>query len=110
MKRTIFDEHTAKALKKWQQGAKKRHTSSSLGSGTTPPPSAAASPARRLRRMKTTGHAAGGTGAASSRRQPHSGCSLSDTEADRPRPVEPGSPTEDFSFPKPSTESGPDLI
>ncbi|CAA6663140.1 unnamed protein product [Spirodela intermedia] len=38
MKRSIFDEYTAKALKKWQQSAKKRHNRSLVSSGTNPPP------------------------------------------------------------------------
>ncbi|XP_078440606.1 MLO-like protein 10 isoform X2 [Wolffia australiana] len=45
LKRSIFDEQTAKALRKWHMGAKRRHNRS--GSSGSP------SPAHPLRRLKT---------------------------------------------------------
>ncbi|ERN17137.1 MLO-like protein 9 [Amborella trichopoda] len=56
MKRSIFDEQTSKALKKWHQAAKKRQGRSSLSrsNGVSP----AASPFHPLHRFKTVGHSA----------------------------------------------------
>lgn len=61
MKRSIFDEQTSKALKKWHMAVKKKHlgragrspTRSVMGS---PTPSMMSSPGHPLHRFKTTGH------------------------------------------------------
>ncbi|XP_050228712.1 MLO-like protein 10 [Mercurialis annua] len=61
MKKSIFDEQTSKALKKWHMAAKKRHGKGSKtptrtlgGSGSTSPVSTSAG--HTLHRFKTTGH------------------------------------------------------
>ncbi|MQM10290.1 hypothetical protein Taro_043182 [Colocasia esculenta] len=86
MKRSIFDEQTSKALKKWHQAAKKRHGKSSHQTARTPgeSPSASpsASPAHPLQRFMTTGHA---TNAPSKTKVRYlSENELSDTDQDMP--------------------------
>ncbi|KAK1297049.1 MLO-like protein 5 [Acorus calamus] len=60
MKKSIFDEQTSRALKKWHKDAKKKQGKPSQGSrtpgGGTPEASPSASPAHPLKRFKTTGH------------------------------------------------------
>ncbi|ERN17125.1 hypothetical protein AMTR_s00044p00117330 [Amborella trichopoda] len=58
MKKSIFDEQTAKALKKWRQTAKKKkEKSKTSGSEVVSPASSAP---HLLHRLKTTGHSAHG--------------------------------------------------
>ncbi|KAL4186395.1 hypothetical protein AMTRI_Chr09g33660 [Amborella trichopoda] len=58
MKKSIFDEQTAKALKKWRQTAKKKkEKSKTSGSEVVSPASSAP---HLLHRLKTTGHSADG--------------------------------------------------
>uniref|UniRef100_A0A1D1XFL1 MLO-like protein n=1 Tax=Anthurium amnicola TaxID=1678845 RepID=A0A1D1XFL1_9ARAE len=119
MKRSIFDEQTSKALKKWHQAAKKRHGKSSTHSpssnpGTSHYESPSASPAHPIHRFKTIGHSAKAT--TPSKRRYYSDHSLSDTEPEV-TPVSPTedhieerrNPEEDFSFVKPAP-TGSDLI
>jgi mlo protein len=63
MKKSIFDEQTSKALKKWHMAAKKRHgkggktpTRTLGGSGSASPVSTVNSSGHTLHRFKTTGH------------------------------------------------------
>uniref|UniRef100_A0A7N0UIN2 MLO-like protein n=1 Tax=Kalanchoe fedtschenkoi TaxID=63787 RepID=A0A7N0UIN2_KALFE len=62
MKRSVFDEQTSKALKKWHMAVKKRHGRDGRSRSPTPVPGASpmASPARSsgaaLHRYQTTGH------------------------------------------------------
>ncbi|XVE87564.1 hypothetical protein DITRI_Ditri18aG0127700 [Diplodiscus trichospermus] len=61
MKKSIFDEQTSKALKKWHMAAKKKHGKAgksptrTLG-GSASPTSTVHSPERSLHRYRTTGH------------------------------------------------------
>lgn len=61
MKKSVFDEQTSKALKKWHMAVKKRHgkggksPTRTLGSAS-PTPSTVHSSAHGLHRFKTTGH------------------------------------------------------
>uniref|UniRef100_A0A9I9D686 MLO-like protein n=1 Tax=Cucumis melo TaxID=3656 RepID=A0A9I9D686_CUCME len=55
MKRSIFDEQTSKALKKWHETAKKKRAKRASATKTLGG-SSNASPLRSLRRFKTTGH------------------------------------------------------
>ncbi|GAV86192.1 Mlo domain-containing protein [Cephalotus follicularis] len=62
MKKSIFDEQTSKALKKWHMAVKKRHgkggkpPTRSLGESVSPSVSTISSPGQTLHRFKTTGH------------------------------------------------------
>ncbi|KAK1322030.1 MLO-like protein 8 [Acorus calamus] len=60
MKKSIFDEQTSRALKKWRKDAKKNQGKPSQGSrtprGGTPEASPSTSPVHPLQRSKTTGH------------------------------------------------------
>ncbi|PKU72837.1 MLO-like protein 10 [Dendrobium catenatum] len=61
MKRSIFDEQTNRALKKWHQAVRKRHKkgnspSPTITPGSTPRTSPTSSPNHLLHRYKTTGH------------------------------------------------------
>lgn len=65
MKKSIFDEQTSKALKKWHMAVKKRQGTQGGKSPTrmfgrsrsrSPSPSTVQSSSNRLRRFKTTGH------------------------------------------------------
>ncbi|XP_057994317.1 MLO-like protein 10 isoform X2 [Hevea brasiliensis] len=63
MKKSIFDEQTSKALKKWHMAVKKRHkkegkspTRTFGGTGSASPASTVHSPGNKLHRFKTTGH------------------------------------------------------
>ncbi|KAK1297051.1 MLO-like protein 8 [Acorus calamus] len=60
MKKSIFDEQTSRALKKWRKDAKKNQGKPSQGSrtpgGGTPEASPSTSPVHPLQRFKTTGH------------------------------------------------------
>ncbi|KAK1322033.1 MLO-like protein 8 [Acorus calamus] len=60
MKKSIFNEQTSRALKKWHEDAKKKQGKPSQGSrtpgGGTPEASPSASPVHPLKRFKTTGH------------------------------------------------------
>lgn len=63
MKKSIFDEQTAQAIKNWHQAAKKKHgnklsRSSSRTPDTSTRPSPNATPVHHLYRYKTTGHTA----------------------------------------------------
>ncbi|XP_058090570.1 MLO-like protein 10 isoform X2 [Magnolia sinica] len=81
MKRSVFDEQTSKALKKWHQAVKKKHGKSarsptrSLGMSSLVSPSA--TPLHSLQRFKTTGHST-----ATPRRGYHSDQDMSDMEGD----------------------------
>ncbi|XVE82387.1 hypothetical protein DITRI_Ditri16bG0000400 [Diplodiscus trichospermus] len=61
MKKSIFDQQTSKALKKWHMAAKKKHskagksTTIALGGSASPAPTVH-SPGCELHRYKTTGH------------------------------------------------------
>uniref|UniRef100_A0A2P2KHL1 MLO-like protein n=2 Tax=Rhizophora mucronata TaxID=61149 RepID=A0A2P2KHL1_RHIMU len=68
MKKSIFDEQTSKALKKWHMAARKRHgkagksSTRTLGISISPnlsPTGHSVSSGRTLHRFKTTGHTAG---------------------------------------------------
>lgn len=85
MKKSIFDEQTSKALKKWTQAAKKKNVkgdSPSRSPATSPKGSPKAAAAIPLHRFKTTGHA--GLTSAPSRRRNHSDQDMSAVEADVP--------------------------
>ena len=61
MKRSIFNEQTSKALKKWHQAVKRRHKKGSLHSPSITPStstitSPSTSPLRQFYRSKTFGH------------------------------------------------------
>ncbi|CAL9133888.1 unnamed protein product [Musa acuminata var. zebrina] len=60
MKRSIFDEQTSKALKKWHQVVKKKHEKGTSHASsvheTSPRASSPASPLRPLQRYRTIGH------------------------------------------------------
>ncbi|KAK1262682.1 MLO-like protein 10 [Acorus gramineus] len=60
VKKSIFDEQTSRALKKWRKDAKKKQGKPSQGSrtpgGGTPEASPSTSPVHPLQRFKTTGH------------------------------------------------------
>lgn len=63
MKRSIFDEQTSKALKKWHMTVKKKHGGVKLGKskivsmdGSSTIGSTMQSPSPALHRFKTTGH------------------------------------------------------
>ena len=67
MKKSIFDEHTSRALKKWHQAVKKKHGKSARSPtrtlGMSPGVSPSSSPVHpHLQRFKTTGHSASLTG------------------------------------------------
>ncbi|CAA7410681.1 unnamed protein product [Spirodela intermedia] len=122
MKRSVFDEQTSKAIKKWQQVAKKRRgggKSSTHSPFRTPTESRSgspsASPARPMQRFMTTGHA---TAMTTLPRRYYSDNELTDNEPEAPlfsprhtdsvAPVEQRlevtedqrNPTDDFSFAK----------
>lgn len=88
MKRSVFDEQTAKAIKKWHQVAKNRRgggKSSTHSPFRTPTESRSgspsASPARPLQRFMTTGHA---TAMTTLPRRYYSDNELSDNEHEAP--------------------------
>lgn len=60
MKRSIFDEQTNRALKKWHQAVRKRHKGNSpsptITPGSSPGTSPTSSPIHLLHRYKTIGH------------------------------------------------------
>ncbi|KAK1326042.1 MLO-like protein 10 [Acorus calamus] len=56
MKKSIFDEQTSRALKKWRLAAKKRQGKSGNTPGGTPDASPSASQVHPLQRYKTIGH------------------------------------------------------
>ncbi|URD77650.1 hypothetical protein MUK42_31738 [Musa troglodytarum] len=60
MKRSIFDEQTSKALKKWHQAVKKKHEKGTSHASsvheTSPRASSPASPLRPMQRYRTIGH------------------------------------------------------
>ncbi|KAL0920305.1 hypothetical protein M5K25_009430 [Dendrobium thyrsiflorum] len=61
MKRSIFDEQTNRALKKWHQAVRKRHKkgnspSPTITPGSSPRTSPTSSPVHLLHRYKSTGH------------------------------------------------------
>lgn len=61
MKKSIFDEQTSKALKKWHMAVKKRKKGGktptrTLGESVSPSPSVFSSTGHTLHRFKTTGH------------------------------------------------------
>lgn len=62
MKKSIFDEQTSKALKKWHMAVKKKHakggkmSTRTLGGSASPSPSAIHSSGPSLHRFQTTGH------------------------------------------------------
>lgn len=60
MKRSIFDEQTSKALKKWHQAVKKKHEKGTSHASsvheTSPRASSPASPLRPMQRYRTFGH------------------------------------------------------
>ncbi|KAF8409899.1 hypothetical protein HHK36_002417 [Tetracentron sinense] len=80
MKKSIFDEQTSKALKKWHMAAKKKHggkkglLSPTKTQGGSPSASPMNSIAHALHRFKTTGH--------STRSSTYSDHEMSDMEAD----------------------------
>eukprot|EP00268_Persea_americana_P060238 TRINITY_DN7479_c0_g2_i1.p1 TRINITY_DN7479_c0_g2~~TRINITY_DN7479_c0_g2_i1.p1 ORF type:complete len:561 (+),score=95.99 TRINITY_DN7479_c0_g2_i1:396-2078(+) len=81
MKRSIFDEQTSRALKKWHDTVKKKkHGRSAHSPAVTPGASPGASPMHHhLHRFKTTGHSA-----SQSRRSYISDQDVSDMEGDEP--------------------------
>ncbi|KAF8011213.1 hypothetical protein BT93_J1734 [Corymbia citriodora subsp. variegata] len=88
MKKSIFDEQTSKALKKWHMAVKKKQGTQGGKSPTrmfgrsrspSPSPSTMRSPSNRLRRFKTTGH--------SVRSYDHDDNSLSDYDGDALSPT-----------------------
>ncbi|XP_023543531.1 MLO-like protein 10 [Cucurbita pepo subsp. pepo] len=87
MKKSIFDEQTSKALKKWHMAVKKRHGKSptrKLGSPNVSPMHS--SSAYTLRRFKTTGH--------SNKSSMYEEAEASDYEVD---PLSPKTDTPDFT-------------
>ncbi|XXG87374.1 hypothetical protein AAC387_Pa11g2077 [Persea americana] len=85
MKKSIFDEHTSRALKKWHQAVKKKHGKSARSPtrtlGMSPGVSASSSPVHpHLQRFKTTGHSASLTGRSHNRY--YSDQDVSDMEGD----------------------------
>jgi mlo protein len=60
MKKSVFDEQTSKALKKWHMAVKKRHgkggKTPARTFGSVSPTVSAVSSSHRLQRFKTTGH------------------------------------------------------
>jgi len=60
MKKSVFDEQTSKALKKWHMAVKKRHEKGGKTPartfGSVSPTVSAVSSSHRLQRFKTTGH------------------------------------------------------
>lgn len=83
MKKSIFDEQTSKALKKWHMTAKKKQANRSPRGtpGQSPAVSPNASPVHTLQRFQTTGH----MGFASSpifKRSQYSDQELSDRDGD----------------------------
>ncbi|KAK3222034.1 hypothetical protein Dsin_009059 [Dipteronia sinensis] len=61
MKKSVFDEQTSKALKKWRMAVKKKvkggkSSTRTLGGSASPSPSMFSSEGRTLHRFKTTGH------------------------------------------------------
>lgn len=85
MKKSIFDEQTSKALKKWHQAVKKKRGKSGRSPtrtlGVSPGVSPSASPVHpHLHRYKTTGHSASSTG--QSPRGYYSDQEMSDMEGD----------------------------
>lgn len=80
MKRSIFDDHTSKALKHWHQAVKKKHGKATRTLGMSPGVSPSASPMHpSLKRYMTTGHS---TASALQSRRSYSDQDLSDMEAD----------------------------
>ncbi|XP_068639900.1 MLO-like protein 9 [Aristolochia californica] len=63
MKKSIFDEQTSKAIKKWRMGAKKKTEAHSPPRtlGQSPSVSPIGSPVNRFRRFKSMGHVGGGS-------------------------------------------------
>ncbi|KAJ8764030.1 hypothetical protein K2173_004915 [Erythroxylum novogranatense] len=92
MKKSIFDEQTSKAIKKWHMAAKRRKgkadrsRSVTLGGSVSPSVSTVRSSGQALRRFKTTGH--------SNASLTDEGEEMSDMEAE---PLSPIAATADFS-------------
>ncbi|XP_077224289.1 MLO-like protein 9 isoform X2 [Tasmannia lanceolata] len=84
MKKSIFDEQTSRALKKWHQTAKKNRGKSARSPTRTPGASPlvtpGSTPAHPLHRFKTTGHLSNAT--TMSRRNYYSDQDISDMEGD----------------------------
>ncbi|XP_077231539.1 MLO-like protein 9 [Tasmannia lanceolata] len=85
MKKSIFDEQTSKALKRWHQAAKKRGKSGqsptrTLGVSMSPGASPISSPAHPFYRYKTTGHSS--STKTNSRKGYYSDQDMSDMEGD----------------------------
>lgn len=67
MKRSIFDEQTSKALKKWHQAVKRKHEKRSFHASSAGEQNPQASPLHPIQRSITTGHI-GATFTSSTRR------------------------------------------
>ncbi|KAL3720661.1 hypothetical protein ACJRO7_005473 [Eucalyptus globulus] len=90
MKKTIFDEQTSKALKKWHMAVKKKQGAQGGKSPTqmfgrsrspSPSPSTVRSPSQRLRRFKTTGHSVRSYDSSNNNLSEYDGDALSPTSA-----------------------------
>lgn len=90
MKKTIFDEQTSKALKKWHMAVKKKQGTQGGKSPTrmfgrsrspSPSPSTMRSPSQRLRRFKTTGHSVRSYDSSDNNLSEYDGDALSPTSA-----------------------------
>ncbi|KAL5752293.1 hypothetical protein ACOSQ2_022800 [Xanthoceras sorbifolium] len=92
MKKSVFDEQTSKALKKWHMAVKKKQakggksSTGTLGGSTSPSPSMFSSGGQTLHRFKTTGH--------STRSYTYEDTDVSDYEA--AEPLSPMSTTGNF--------------
>ncbi|XP_072979467.1 MLO-like protein 9 [Typha angustifolia] len=86
MKRSIFDEQTSKAIKKWHQAVKKKNPKGSVNSpssrspATSPKESPNKSPVHQLNRFKSIGHS--GIAPSPSRRRHHSDQDIPDTDSE----------------------------
>uniref|UniRef100_A0A1D1YET4 MLO-like protein n=2 Tax=Anthurium amnicola TaxID=1678845 RepID=A0A1D1YET4_9ARAE len=109
MKRSIFDEQTSKALRKWRLAAKRRRGKSPTGSalrtpGESPSVSPRASPVHPIHRFKTTGHSTNAL--ARSRRDYYSDQELSDAEPEL-TPASPSAPILGRNADRSDREPGP---
>lgn len=91
MKRSIFDEQTSRALKKWHQAVRKRHKKGSLNSPTITPSvsrvtSPSGSPFHQFYRSRTLGRSGRSLTLSHSRVWYHSDVEISDHEAENTSP------------------------
>ncbi|XP_068646869.1 MLO-like protein 9 [Aristolochia californica] len=124
MKKSIFDDHTSKAINKWRMGAKKKTGARSPPRtlGKSPSMSPTGSPVTRLQRFKSAGHVGGGSN--TSPRKSYSDQDVSDMDSEKTSSratlianveMEGMSAAEDnnereFTFSKPSSSRGRSLL